>query len=304
MGIETAPVRELIAALARRHEEARGGARGVLVGLVGRGIGSSRSPRMHEREGRRLGLRYSYVLIDLDSLGLADVALPEVLRAAADLGFAGLNVTHPFKQSVIAHLSDLAPEAAAIGAVNTVVFEPGRRLGHNTDSWGFAESFRAALGNAPLERVVQFGAGGGGAAVAHALLQLGADALDLCDPDLDRAKRLAGSLSERFGRTVAAVTDPLAALGGASGAVNATPVGMEKYPGVPFDTGALTARHWVADIVYFPPETELLRRARALGCRTLAGTGMAIFQAIKAFELFTGLSADRESMTEHFEAAA
>ena len=144
--------------------------------------------------------------------------------------------------------------------------------------------------------------GGGFGVIASG--SMGADALDLCDPDLDRAKRLAGSLSERFGRTVAAVTDPLAALGGASGAVNATPVGMEKYPGVPFDTGALTARHWVADIVYFPPETELLRRARALGCRTLAGTGMAIFQAIKAFELFTGLSADRESMTEHFEAAA
>ncbi len=259
---------------------------------------------MHEREGERLGLHTTYVLIDFDRHGLADAALGEVLRAAAELGFAGLNVTHPFKQSVVAHISDLAPEAAAIGAVNTVVFEPGRRIGHNTDCWGFAESFRTALAGEPLGKVVQFGAGGGGAAVAHALLELGAGFLDVYGPDLGRATSLADRLSERFGRTVVPVTDPIAAIRQASGAVNATPIGMEKYPGVPFDTAALTPQHWVADIVYFPPETELLRRARALGCRTLAGTGMAIFQAIKAFELFTGLSADRESMMRHFEAAA
>jgi shikimate dehydrogenase len=304
LGLQTAPVREIVAALAQRHEAARAGGRDVLVGLVGRGIGSSRSPRMHEREGERLGLHFTYVLIDFDRHGLADDALGEVLRAAAQLGFAGLNVTHPFKQSVIAHLTDLAPEAAAIGAVNTVVFEPGRRTGHNTDCWGFAESFRVSLAGEPLGKVVQFGAGGGGAAVAHALLELGTGLLDIYDPDLGRATRLADRLTERFGRTVVPVSDPVAAIRRATGAVNATPIGMEKYPGLPFDVAALTPQHWVADIVYFPAETELLRRARSLGCRTLAGTGMAIFQAIKAFELFTGLSADRESMTRHFEAAA
>jgi shikimate dehydrogenase len=304
LGSRRALIEDRIAGLARRHASAAPGARSVLIGLVGRGIGSSRSPRMHEREGERLGLRYTYVLIDFDTLGLDDAALGEVVEATARLGFAGLNVTHPFKRDVTAHLTALSPDAAAIGAVNTVVFDGSRRVGHNTDSWGFAESVRSGLGGEQLDTVVQFGAGGGGAAVGHALLGLGARLLDIYDPDTARAASLAGRLSELFGRTVVAVSDPLAAVKRSSGAVNATPVGMEKYPGVPFATEALEPRHWVADIVYFPAETELLKRARALGCRTLSGTGMAIFQAIKSFELFTGLTPDRAAMAQHFEAAA
>jgi shikimate dehydrogenase len=163
---------------------------------------------------------------------------------------------------------------------------------------------RRGLVGAAFETVVQFGAGGGGAAVAHALLELGTRQLDIFDPDSARATSLAERLTARFGRSVAFVDDPIAALRRAAGAVNATPIGMEKYPGVPFDTNALEERHWVADIVYFPAETPLLRIAREKGCRTLAGTGMAIFQAIKAFELFTGLTPDRDAMADHFEAAA
>jgi shikimate dehydrogenase len=303
--VADAPVRELMAELCRDHRAAaEGGSRSVLTGLLGRGIARSRSPRMHEREGERLGLHYSYVLIDFDRHGLPDSALREVIVAAHEAGFAGLNVTHPFKQRAISLLSDLAPDAAAIGAVNTIVFERDRHIGHNTDCWGFAESFRRGLSGAPLDQVVQFGAGGGGAAVAHALLQLGAGGLDIFDPDSERARWLADRLTRRFGRTVIAVSDPVAAVRRASGTINATPIGMDKYPGVPFETTDIERRQWVADIVYFPAETELLRRARALGCRTLDGTGMAIFQALKAFELFTGLTPDREAMAQHFAAAA
>jgi shikimate dehydrogenase len=300
-----AAARELIRTIAGRHQGAsRQRSRSVLIGLVGRGISRSRSPRMHEREGERLGLSYTYALIDFDVHGLDDGALDAVIAAAAEHGFAGLNVTHPFKQTIVAHLTDLAPDAAAIGAVNTVVFDGARWVGHNTDCWGFAESVRQGLGGESLNSVVQFGAGGGGAAVAHALLELGTVNLDIYDPDTRRAAGLADRLSERFGRTVVVVSDPLAAVRRASGAVNATPIGMEKYPGTPFDPAALEKRHWVADIVYFPAETALLRAARARGCHTLAGTGMAIHQAIKAFELFTGLTPDRDAMAQHFEAAA
>jgi shikimate dehydrogenase len=152
--------------------------------------------------------------------------------------------------------------------------------------------------------VIQFGAGGGGAAVAHALLELGTEELALCDTDIARATRLSLQLARRFGRAVVAVTDVDVALQRASGIVNATPVGMDKYPGTPFPAALLQSRHWVADIVYFPPETELLRMARELGCRTLAGTGMAVYQAVKAFELFTGVTPDRAAMQQHFGAAA
>ncbi len=78
---------------------------------------------------------------------------------------------------------------------------------------------------------------------------------------------------------------------------------MAKYPGTPFDTSLLARDQWVADVVYFPAETELLAKARAIGCRTLSGTGMAIYQAFRAFELFTGEHADRRAMADHFEAA-
>jgi shikimate dehydrogenase len=301
----TSSVRGIIEHISVGHETRRSaGTRSVLIGLVGRGIGSSRSPIMHQREGERLGLRYTYALVDFDTHALPDAALEEVLEAAEAAGFAGLNVTHPFKQTVIAHLSELVPEAEAIRAVNTVVFSPAGRIGYNTDCWGFAESFRRGLAGVGIDHVIQFGAGGGGAAVAHALLELGARRLDVYDRDHDRAVKLSERLSRRFGAAAIPLDNPHAALRGASGVVNTTPVGMAKYPGAPFPLSDLEPRHWVADIVYFPAETELLRHARALGCRTLPGTGMAVFQAAKAFELFTGLAPDRDAMSRHFEAAA
>jgi shikimate dehydrogenase len=276
----------------------------VLIGLIGRGIQASRSPAMHEREGARLGIRCSYILLDFDRMGITDSALAEVIASAGQLGFHGLNVTHPFKQAVAPHLDALAPEAAEIGAVNTIVFSGGRATGHNTDSWGFAESFRDEMNGVALGRVVQFGAGGAGAAVAHALMQLGIAQLSIVDSDASRAASLAQRIAAQAAGRVRAETDVVRALAGADGIVNTTPIGMAKYPGTPFPADLLEPRHWVAEIVYFPAETELLRAARALGCRTLAGTGMAIGQAARAFELFTGRAADRTAMAGHFEAAA
>src|ERR687890_593960 len=117
----------------------------VLIGLVGAGIQASRSPALHEREGEAHGLRYIYKLIDLDRLGLSADNLPEIVVAAERMGFDGLNVTHPCKQAVIPLLDHLSPDAQAIGAVNTVLLRDGQREGHNTDWYGFAESFRHEL---------------------------------------------------------------------------------------------------------------------------------------------------------------
>lgn len=284
---------------------ARPALRSVQVGLLGRGIQLSRTPLMHEREAARLGLDYSYILVDFDQLGLPDAALPGILAAGAALGFQGFNVTLPFKQQVIPLLDALAPEAAAIGAVNTVVYgHGGTTTGHNTDSWGFAESFRTGLADAPRRQVVQFGAGGAGAAVAQALLECGVEYLDLVDSDHGRAQTLAGRMRAAWGDRVRSTDKVAEALAWTDGIVNTTPVGMAKFPGLPFPAERLRPNHWVAEIIYFPEETELLRRARALGCRTLAGTGMAIGQAVRAFELFTGLKSDMASMAGHFEAAA
>jgi shikimate dehydrogenase len=278
----------------------------VRIGLLGRGIGASLTPIMHEAEGRRLGLGYRYDLIDFDRYGLADSDLGAVLAAARRDNFRGLNVTYPFKQAIVPLLDQLSSEAAAIGAVNTVVLRPEGTSGHNTDCWGFAQSLRQGLGPVALDRVIQFGAGGAGAAVAHALVEAGAGHVAIVDADRDKADSLALSLSTATGAAVNGVglDDIGTVLASANGIVNATPVGMDKHPGTPFDPDLLSARQWVADIIYFPRETELLRRARALGCPVLPGGGMAVYQAVRAFELFTEIAPDAAEMRQTFAAYA
>jgi shikimate dehydrogenase len=273
----------------------------ILVGLIGAGIQASRAPALHEREGAEQGFRYVYKLIDLDQLSLDPSALPELLTAAERLGFAGLNITHPCKQSILPLLTELSEGARTLGAVNTVLFRDGKRVGHNTDWQGFAESFRRGLPDGRLDRVVLLGAGGGGAAVAYAALMLGAQRVSIFDLDSSRASELSSRLSAIFGvgRAVTGV-DLAGAMGEADGLIHATPTGMAKYPGLPLPEHLLRPALWVAEIVYFPLETELLRAAKRTGCRTLDGGGMAVFQAVEAFRLFTGRQANADRMLRHF----
>ncbi|MFD2090944.1 shikimate dehydrogenase [Blastococcus deserti] len=274
-----------------------------LVGLVGSGIGPSLTPPLHEREADELGLRYLYRRLDLDVLDRPATAIGEILGAARLAGYDGLNVTHPCKQLVLEHLDELSPDAAALGAVNTVVLRDGRAVGHNTDWSGFARSFDRGLPDAPLTSVVLLGAGGAGAAVAHALLTLGTGQLTILDVDQWRARGLAAALSDRFGpgRAIGGpAADVAAALATADGLVHATPTGMAAHPGLPVPADSLRPELWVADIVYRPLETALVRAARAVGCRVLDGGGMAVFQAVDAFRLFTGIEPDAERMLAHF----
>jgi shikimate dehydrogenase len=274
----------------------------VLAGLIGAGIQASRTPALHEHEGDAQGLRYLYRLIDLDQLQLDSNALPDLLMAAERMNFTGLNITFPCKQAIIPLLDELSPEARGIGAVNTVVLKDGKRIGHNTDCLGFAEGFRRGLQGVAIGRVVQMGAGGAGAAVAHALLSEGVQQLSLFDVDSSRAQTLADNLNQHFGSGRAVAGHDLAlTMAEADGLVNTTPMGMKKLPGMPVPVELLRAELWVAEIVYFPLETELLRHARALGCRTLDGGNMAVFQAVKAFELFSGVVPDAQRMLAHFQ---
>jgi shikimate dehydrogenase len=276
--------------------------RSFLCGLIGKGIGGSLTPAMHEKEGRELGFNYVYRRIDLDPLGLTPEALPELLLAAQRTGFDGLNITYPCKQAVIPLLDELSDDARALGAVNTVLFRDGKRIGHNTDWSGFASAFRRGLPDVSLESVVQLGAGGAGAAVAHAALQMGARMLTLFDVDAARAQALANELQTRFpAAQVRAGGDLQETLASATGLIHATPTGMAKLPGMPLPAEYLHARLWVADIVYFPIRTALLEAAQARGCRTLSGGGMAVYQAVDAFRLFTGLEPDAERMYAHLQ---
>ena len=280
------------------ERRADGAGRRVRVGLVGQGIGPSRTPRMHMEEGRAQGIDLDYRLIDLAG---RDEPLDALLARLEGEGYDGLNVTYPCKRAVMAHLHALSPNAEAVGAVNTVVFRDGRRHGHNTDHFGFAESFRTGLPDVARGAALLVGAGGAGGAVAHALVDAGVERLMILDLDAGLARDLAAAVVARHGAGRAeAVPDPACAAE-ADGVVNATPVGMAKLPGLPLPETAVEPRHWVADVVYFPLETELLRLARARGCRVLPGSGMAIFQAVRAFGLFTGLEADPARMRAAFE---
>jgi shikimate dehydrogenase len=267
-----------------------------LIGLIGSGIGPSLSPALHEREAGQLRLRYVYRLLDLDVLALP---VGDVLAAARTAGFDGLNITHPVKQSVLPHLDELVPEAAALGAVNTVVFADGKAIGHNTDATGFARSLSRGLPDARMEHVVLLGAGGAGAAVGHALLSLGTGRLGVHDVDPSRGAELVAALQRRFGADRAVLCTP-DAVRTADGLVHATPTGMAAHPGLPIDESLLHNELWVADIVYRPLETALLAAARARGCRVLHGGGMVVLQAAESLRLFTGAEPDADRMLAHF----
>src|SRR5258708_3036081 len=211
-----------------------------LVGLIGAGIQASRTPSMHEHEAAELGLRCEYRLIDLERLQIGAEALPDLLNDGERKGFAGLNITYPCKQSVLGLLDELSDDARVIGAANTVVLSDGRRYGHNTDWWGFAESFRRGLSEVQINSVVQLGAGGAGADVAHAALTLGVRELTLFDLDASRAKNLATDLCARFGAGRAlAGFDLAAAMAAADGLIHATPTRLLKYPRPPPAAGLL-----------------------------------------------------------------
>jgi shikimate dehydrogenase len=271
------------------------------VGLIGADIQLSKSPALHMREGAAHGLDYSYELVDVVARKLPESALPDLLNELESRGFAGTNITHPFKQAVLPHLHELSDDARMLGAVNTVVFKDGRRIGHNTDWYGFYESFMRGLPDAKRDRALLVGAGGAGVAVAHAALKLGITHLDICDRDFSRADHLAAELNARFGEGHAfAVKDPADSLPFADGLIHATPMGMPAHPGMPVKADLLEQRHWVADIVYMPLVTELLATAAQKGCRTMPGGGMTVFQAVGAFRLFCGREPDAERMTAHF----
>lgn len=274
----------------------------VLAGLLGRGILESRTPWMQECEAQAQGLNMVYSLLDFSDRGWGDDALGDALDAVQRVGFAGVNVTFPFKQAVVPLLDELSPQAAAIGAVNTVAFRDGRRIGYNTDVTGFAHAFADRMTGEKLDRVLQLGCGGAGSATAHALLSLnGVAHLVLTDTDPARAEALRAQLSAAYGEERTSVaSSAVDAAAGVDGIVNATPIGMAKFPGMPIVAEALLPDHWVSEIIYFPLETALLKTAKALGCRTMTGRGMAVGQAVDAFRIFTGLPPNRQRMWDSF----
>ncbi|MET3968645.1 MULTISPECIES: shikimate dehydrogenase [Bradyrhizobium] len=268
----------------------------LLTGLIGAPIAHSASPAMHERAAEALGLRGHYQLIEVAGADAAGLRM--MLEGVRRLGFAGVNVTYPYKEAVVPLLDELAPGAAAMGAVNTVVVKDGRLIGHNTDTTGFARAVAPLL--APSANAVAvIGTGGVGKAIAFALASLKVSGLRIFDSETARAEKLASLLARHGGATVAKSVED--ALDGATGLVNGTPVGMLPNRGMPVPAALLHEKMWVADAVYSPLITPLLAAAQAKGARIMTGRELAIYQAADAFELFTGLAPSTEVMGEAFD---
>ena len=253
---------------------------------------------MHEKAAAALGFRCHYQLIEI--AGADRDALRAMLEGVRRLGFAGVNVTFPYKEAVVGLLDELAPGAAAMQAVNTVVARDGRLIGHNTDSTGFARAAAELVAGTGNKSVAIIGAGGVGKAIAFALASLGVTDIRIFDSDRVKADGLAALLGTRASITVADSVE--IALQDAAGVINATPVGMLPSRGMPVPDALLHAGLWVADAVYSPLYTPLLQAARAKGARIMTGRELAICQAADAFELFTGLSPSIEIIGEAFDA--
>lgn len=256
-----------------------------LTGLIGAPIASSAAPAMHEQAADALGVRCHYQLIEFAN---ADAAtLRALLDGVRRLGFAGVNVTFPYKEAVIPLLDEMSPEARTIGAVNTVVVRGGRLIGYNTDSTGFTRAIGDLVAGWKHGAVALIGAGGVGKAIAFALASLGIAGLNIFDADRAKAEALSSQL---HGRLQARVADDVAgALQGVVGMVNGTPVGMLPDRGMAVPEALLHRDLWVADAVYTPLWTPLLLAAKAKGAKVMTGRELAIYQAADAFELFTGL---------------
>lgn len=269
-----------------------------LTGLIGAPIAQSAAPAMHEQAAEALGARCHYQLIEVAGADAAE--LRALLDGVRRLGFAGVNVTFPYKEAVVPLLDEMSPGASAIGAVNTVVVRDGRLIGHNTDTTGFERAIGDLVAGSNHGPVALIGAGGVGKAIAFALANLGVVEISIFDADRVKAERLAMQLR---GRMEARVADDVAnALQGAAGVVNGTPVGMLPDRGMAVPEALLHSDLWVADAVYTPLWTPLLTAARARGAKVMTGRELAIYQAADAFELFTGLKPPVAAIGNAFDA--
>jgi shikimate dehydrogenase len=277
----------------------------MLLGLLGANIGGSLSPALFSAAFAAAGIDGYYHLMDVDRL--AGRRLPQLLDAMKTSGFSGANVTYPFKQEIMPLLDAIDPEAAQVGAVNTVTIAPdGRTTGYNFDRRGWRNSFAEAFGagSANGATVVQIGAGGAGRAVAFALMDLGVALLLVHDLDAGRAAALVADVTSHYGAARCRVgTDLQREIAAGDGVVNATQTGMLGFPGNPVPTAALRATHWAADVIYTPLQTEFLKAAAARGARVLNGSGMCIHQAVEGFRQFVGRAPDLAELQRAFAAA-
>lgn len=256
------------------------------LGLIGDNIARSQSPRLHLLAGQRVGKGVSYIPLVPKELGRS---FEDIFALARAEGYRGLNITYPYKERVVPLLRIDDPVVRAIGAVNTVLFDPDGPRGFNTDFTGFKAAFRAVMPDRAPGATLLIGAGGVGRAIAFGLAGLGAEALHLVDRDPAKAEMLAADMRRGFpGLDVHIHGQAERAAEGMSGLVNATPVGMAGLEGSPLSATAMEGALWAFDAVYTPKDTAFLADAAARGLTIVSGWELFFFQGLHAWEYFSG----------------
>ncbi|OGC03818.1 shikimate dehydrogenase [candidate division WOR-1 bacterium RIFOXYA12_FULL_43_27] len=260
--------------------------------LIGHPLGHSISPAMHNAAYKELGLDFEYLLKD---------TAPGELKAQIEKfkaeNVAGFNVTIPYKEKIMPLLDEITPLAEKIGAVNTVKNENGKLIGYNTDGPGFLESLKDDAGFNPAgKKVVILGAGGAGRAIAVTLAEDNASSIIIYDPEEKKQDDLVEYLFDLFEIEIKKSADLQREINEADLLVNASPIGM--HPNVrlsPIDF-RLSPNLTIYDIIYNPPETELIKQAKRAGAKAVSGLGMLVRQGALAFEIFTGKPAPYQTM--------
>jgi shikimate dehydrogenase len=270
-----------------------------VAAVIGWPVEHSLSPAIHNAAFAAAGLDYVYI-----PLAVPPGALAAAVAGFKAAGFVGINVTLPHKVAIIPCLDALDRSAELIGAVNTVVFADGRAVGHNTDLAGFVNSLSAAGIAIAGRRAVLLGAGGAARAVAWGFLDRGATAVTVGARDAAKAAAFAASFPAGLLTGCGWQSEAFAVdLGRCDILVNCTPIGMQPRirEEVPLDWAALNPGAAVCDLIYTPPLTTFLARARERGHTTVGGAGMLIEQGAAAYALWTGVEAPREAMRAAFD---
>ena len=268
----------------------------VRLGLIGDNIAASKAPRLHAIAGRMRGVEITYDLLVPAEQG---AGFDELFDRCAAGNYHGINITHPYKERAAERVEIESPVVRAMGAVNTILFEPAGPRGFNTDHTGFMAAWRVRFSPARPGIVCQVGAGGVGRAVAFGLAELGAAAVRLFDLDRARAESVAADLREaRPGFDVTAAASLEEAATGANGIVNCSPVGMVGHDGTPVPRGLMIGTAWAFDAVYTPVDTRFLADAQATGLDTLSGYELFFEQGVVCTEMFLGSPADRTRLRQ------
>jgi shikimate dehydrogenase len=272
------------------------GMKKVRLGLIGDNIARSHSPRLHVAAGKLSDLDVTYErLIPAD----LDEDFDAVFARCRSSGFVGINITYPYKERVFGRVHVEHPAVAAIGACNTIVFGEGEPTGHNTDYTGFMQAFRRRFSDMKPGSVAMVGAGGVGKAVAFGLADLGCASLRIHDRDARKTADLVRTIKDHgVAMDVVVVDDAGAAVAGAQGAINCTPLGMVGHPGSAVPRHALAGVKWAFDAVYTPIDTEFLTDAADAGASILSGYELFFHQGVDAFRIFTGCDVDEPALRE------